>query len=135
MSTRESPPRSTHNVSVTIAPVANYAGNNCFASTGNQYGTYACSTSCLRAHYLRLSGEFVFKLTGGGGHFRWWLVQAYRRRRDRQSQVPWLSSQIVSVQLSNLPSRIPGIQAIHAVPDELHHAIHANGSQPVLATQ
>ena len=37
----QSSPRSTHNVSVTIAPVANYARNNCFTSTGNQYGTSA----------------------------------------------------------------------------------------------
>ena len=65
----QSSPRSTHNVSVTIAPVANYARNNCFTSTGNQYGTSAYSTSCLRAHDLRLSDEFVFKLTGSSGHF------------------------------------------------------------------
>ena len=79
--------------------------------------------------------EFVFKLTGGRGHCRWCPVRAYRRRRDRQSQVPWLSPQIVSVQLSTLPSRILGIQAIHAVPNEPHHVIHAHDSQPVLATQ
>ena len=130
----QSSPRPTLNVSVTLPLSQNGHGKNCFTSIGENYGTSAFSTPCLRAHDLRLSGEFVLA-DGRSRALPKVPVQAYRRRRERQSRVPWLSPQIVSVQLSPLQSRIPGIQAIHSVPDELHHAIHAHGLQPVLATQ